>query len=92
LLFRDDAIHNLVQPIERESTEASQQRLTKVFSQGIAEGAFKPLDPHMLASIFMYIGRGVLECQQKLGGEKQQDDVRRLIMDTLLTGVGVGKN
>lgn len=88
LLFQDDTAQGLLQASQRRSREAGSQRLAEVFRQGIAEGMFRPGDPLVLTHMFLGLSRGVFDTQPDLERPEQQAQVQRLILNTLLEGIG----
>jgi AcrR family transcriptional regulator len=91
LLFDDDTAHGLLQSSERNTCEVGSQRLAEIFRQGIAEGAFRAVDPLVLARMFLGLCRGVFDGQPKLEGRDQREDVHRMIMGTFLNGIAATK-
>jgi AcrR family transcriptional regulator len=91
LLFEDQTAHGLLQSSEQTTFETATRQLTEVFRQGIADGAFRPVDPRMLAVMHLGVIRGVLQSQPELGKPEQRERIHDLIMDALLYGVGAKK-
>jgi AcrR family transcriptional regulator len=91
LLFDDDTAHGLLQSSERNSFETASQRLGDIFRQGIAEGAFRPMDPLLLAHMFLGLCRGVFGGQPHLEHMEQRDSVRHMIMSAFLDGIATKK-
>lgn len=87
LLFEDEDTHCLVQPVERRTAAVSRKRLTRIFRQGIEEGAFKAADPLLLASMFMGVFRGTLETQPNLADDAQRTNIQHLVLDTFFNGI-----
>jgi TetR/AcrR family transcriptional regulator len=87
LLFHDVAAQSLLESTARSTREVARQRMAEIFRQGIAEGAFRPGDPGMLATMFLGLCRAVLDTQPDLGQADQRDEIHRLIMGTFLNGI-----
>lgn len=92
LLFEDDTAQGLLQSSQRSTREAGSRRLAEVFRQGIAEGVFRPADPHVLAHMYHGLCRGVFDSQPELGRPDQREEVLRLIMGTLLNGIATERD
>lgn len=88
LLFEDETAHGLLQSSKQRSHEAASQQLAEIFRQGVEEGTFRPGDPHMLASMYLGLCKGVLLTRPNLEEPERREEVHRLIMDTLLWGIG----
>jgi TetR/AcrR family transcriptional regulator len=88
LLFESDTAQGLLQSSQRRTREAVGLRLAEVFRQGIAEGAFRAADPLVLTHMFLGLCRGMFDARPELEGRKQRDEVHRLILGTLLNGIG----
>lgn len=91
LLFQSDTAQGLLQTSQRQSREAVSQRLAEVFRQGIGEGVFQSADPLVLTHMFLGLCRGVFDTQPELDERDQREKVQRLIMSTLLNGIGTKK-
>jgi AcrR family transcriptional regulator len=91
LLFEDDAAHGLLQSSERCHRKAACQRMAEIFRQGIEEGVFRPGDPLMLANMFLGLCRGAFDNQPELERPGERENVHRLIMGTLLSGIATEK-
>jgi AcrR family transcriptional regulator len=91
LLFEDDAAHSLLQSSERRTVEVASQRLAEIFRQGIAEGVFRAADPNMLAHMYLGLCKGVLQSRPELEGSEQREDLHRLILGMLLSGIATEK-
>jgi TetR/AcrR family transcriptional regulator len=87
LLFRNDTVQGLLQSSQRNMMEASSEHLADIFRQGIAEGVFRPVDPVVLAHLFIGLCRGVLDSWPDLEGYGQRKTIHDLIMNTLLQGI-----
>lgn len=87
LLLHDDTAQGLLQSTQRRTREAGCQLLAEIFRQGIAEGAFRPVDPLQLARMFLGLSAGVFDSQPELGERDQRESVHRLIMGAFLHGV-----
>jgi AcrR family transcriptional regulator len=87
LLFDDDTAHGLLQSSERSTREAGCQQLAKIFSQGIAEGAFRSAEPLVLARMFLGLCRGVFDGQPELEESKQRESIHHLILGSFLNGI-----
>lgn len=91
LLFEDETAHGLLQSSERQTHQDATRQLAEIFRQGIAEGVFRPIDPHMLAVLHLGLIKGVLHSQPKLETPAQREQIRTVIMDTLLHGIAAKK-
>jgi hypothetical protein len=91
LLFEDDMAHGLLQSSERSRCEAAGERIAEIFSQGIAEGAFRPADPLMLAKMFLGMCRGIFDRQLELEGRERREKVHHLLLGTFLNGIATEK-
>lgn len=86
-LFDDDTAQGLLQSSERTTREAVSQSLAEVIRQGIDEGTFRPVDPFVLANMFLGLCRGALVCRPMLEDHELRERVHCLIMETFLHGV-----
>lgn len=91
LLFEDDAAHGLLQSSERRTTEAASRHLAEVLRQGVAEGVFRPSDPHLLAHMYFGLCKGVLQSRPELEEPDQRERIHNLILGTFLTGIATDK-
>lgn len=91
LLFEDDAAHGLLQSSERRTVEAASRCLAGIFRQGMAEGVFREADPLMVANMYLGLCRGVLQSKPELELCEQRESIHRLILGTLLNGIGTQK-
>lgn len=87
LLFRDNTAQGLLHDLHRRSHEDACQRMTEVFRQGIAEGAFRPEDPRLLTSMFMGLCHGAFDAEPELDVADKRQEVQRLILGVFLKGV-----
>jgi AcrR family transcriptional regulator len=87
LLFDDDTAHGLLRSSERSTTEAACQHLAEIFRQGIAEDRFRPVEPLVLARMFLGVCRGVFDGQPDLQEGNQRECVHHLILSSFLNGV-----
>lgn len=87
LLFDDETAHGLLQPSERRTIEAASQQLAAVFRQGMEEGVFREADPLLLATMHLGLCRGVLQTRPDLEQREQRENLRLLILSTLLNGI-----
>lgn len=87
LLFEDETAHRLLRLSHQRSFEAGRQRLAEIFRQGIAEGVVRPMDPLILAGMYLGHCKGVLDRRPNLDGRDQRESIHRLITDTFLNGV-----
>jgi AcrR family transcriptional regulator len=87
LLFDDDAAQDLLQSSERCTRKAAGQRMAEIFRQGIAEGVFRPVDPLVLANMYLGVCKAVLESRPVLQTREEREEVHRLIMGAFLNGI-----
>jgi AcrR family transcriptional regulator len=89
LLFRDDTAHGLLQSSERSTREMGCRLLAEVFRQGIAEGAFRPGDPLMLARMFLGLCTGVFDGHPELDLERLEvrEGLHQLVLSTFVNGI-----
>lgn len=90
-LFQNDMVQGLLQASQRSMLEASSQHLAEIFRQGIAEGVFRPVEPLVLAHMFIGFCRGVFDSRPDLEGPGPRQQVHDLIMNTFLNGVACEK-
>jgi AcrR family transcriptional regulator len=88
LLYQDPTVLGLLQTAHQRAREAASACLSEVFRQGIAEGVFRDVDPLLLTSMFLGLCKGVFDTEPVLERSEQRDQVRQLILDTFLCGIG----
>ncbi|MCE5302365.1 MAG: TetR/AcrR family transcriptional regulator [Planctomycetaceae bacterium] len=91
LLFNDDAGRRLIESSERTMHELGCQQMAELFRQGIAEGAFVPADPLILARMFLGLCRGTLDEDPDIAEPEQRERLLCLIMSVFLNGIATEK-
>lgn len=87
LLFQDYAALGLLQSSERRSHELASHFLSQIFRQGIAEDAFRPVEPQVLTMMFLGLCRGIFDAHPLLDTPQQQQQISNLILTTYLNGI-----
>lgn len=87
LLFKDARIQEMLDEPKRAGQLEAIEDLKVIFEQGIAEGAFRKIDPARAAELFLGAAIITIEHQAILGKERPIEESVSLLLDVFVKGL-----